>query len=96
MMSGGNFDNNSTTNAAIFASFYRNNSTNLGSTSGISTLKSVTARLLTSLSLLVYDNPTTTSATTYTLYIASESGQTVGFNNTGGLLATLIAMEIAA
>ena len=96
MMSGGNFDNNSASNAAIFASFYRNNSTNLGSTSGISMLKSVTARLLASGSLLVFDSPATTSATTYTLYIASESGQSVAFNNSGGLLATLIAMEIAA
>jgi hypothetical protein len=96
MMSGGNFDSNSTSNAAIFASFYRNNSTNLGSTYGIFQSKSVTARLLSSGSLLVFDSPTTTSATTYTLYIASESGQSVAFNNSGGLLATLIAMEIAA
>lgn len=94
MLAGGNFDSNSTSNAGVCATFYRN-STNLGGTEGIYILKSVTARLLISGSLLVYDSPSTTSATTYTLFIKSEAGQNVSFNNTGGLLSTLIAMEIA-
>jgi len=95
MMSGGNFDSNSTSNAGILATFYRN-STNIGSTNGLYLLRSVTARLLISGNLVAYDSPATTSATTYTLYIASEGGQTVNFNNSGGLLATLIAMEVVA
>jgi hypothetical protein len=94
MLAGGNFDSNSTSNAGICATFYRN-STNLGGVEGIYTLRSVTARLLAGGSLLIYDTPSTTSATTYTLYIKSEAGQNVSFNNSGGLLSTLIAMEIA-
>jgi hypothetical protein len=96
MLAGGNFDNNSTSNAGIYYTFYRNNTTNLGSTDGIGITKTVSARILCAGSLLVYDAPATTSATTYTLYIKAEAGQLVYFNNVGGLLATLIAMEIAA
>ena len=92
--SGGNFDNNSSSNQAMFATFYRN-STNIGSTSGIPQTKTVTARILSSGAFSVYDSPATTSSTTYTLYIAGE-GQTVAFNNSGGLLATITLMEIAA
>jgi hypothetical protein len=95
MMAGGNFDNNSASNSTVYATFYRN-STDLGSTNGISGTKTVTARILTSLPLIVYDSPSTTSSTTYTLYIKSEGGQSVSFNNIGGLLATLVAMEIKA
>jgi len=95
MLAGGNFDSNSTSNAGICATFYRN-STNLGGSEGIYFLKSVTARLIAGGSLLIYDTPSTTSATTYTLYIKSEAGQNVSFNNNGGLLSTMVAMEIAA
>jgi hypothetical protein len=94
MLAGGNFDSNSTSNAGICATFYRN-STNLGGVEGIYVLRSVTARLLAGGSLLIYDVPSTTSATTYTLYIKAEAGQNVSFNNNGLLLSTLIAMEIA-
>lgn len=95
IMAGGNFDNNSTSNNGVLITFYRN-STNIGSTNGIYLLRGATTRILTSGSLLAYDSPATTSSTTYTLYIASEGGQNVSFNNSGGLLATLIAMEVAA
>ena len=91
--SGGNFDNNSSSNQSMFATFYRN-STNIGSTNGINQTKTVTARILTSGAFSVYDSPATTSSTTYTLYIAGE-GQTVAFNNSTGLLATITLMEIA-
>ena len=94
MLSGGNFDNNSTSNQGVAATFYRN-STNIGGTEGIYLARSTTARLLIGGSLLAYDSPSTTSATTYTLYIKSEAGQSVNFNNSGNLLSTLIAMEIA-
>jgi hypothetical protein len=96
MMAGGNFDNNSTSNAGIYYTFYRNNTTLLGGADGIGITKTVTVRILAAGSMLIYDTPSTTSATTYTLYIKSEAGQNVSFNNVGGLLSTLIAMEIAA
>jgi hypothetical protein len=95
MLSGGNFDSNSTSNAGLYATFYRN-STNIGSTYGVYTARSVTARLLIGGSFFLYDSPATTSSTTYTLYIASDAGQNVSFNNAAGLLSTLIAMEVAA
>jgi hypothetical protein len=92
--SGGNFDNNSTSNQAIYATIYRN-STNLGGTQGIIQVKTVTARILSSGAFSVVDTPATTSSTTYTLYVCGD-GQTVLFNNSGGLLATITLMEIAA
>lgn len=92
--SGGNFDNNSTANQAIYVTFYRN-STNLGGSFGIAQVKTVTARILSSCAFCVLDSPTTTASTTYTLYIAGD-GQLVYFNNSTGLLATITLMEIAA
>lgn len=76
-------------------SIYRNNTTNLGNgNNGTGTIYGTSSRLQNPVTTGVYDSPSTTSSTTYTLYIRAGNGGTVTFN-ANAVLATIVLMEIA-
>ena len=72
---GGN--NNNTNGTGLVYTLYRG-STNMGhSTAGMGYLRGGDARVEAGMGFTLLDDPTTTSATTYTLYFRSDSGSTV-------------------
>lgn len=95
MVLGGEGDtggNNQIFNLSIF----RNNTTNLGNgNNGTGTIYGTSSRLQGIPSTGVYDDPSSTSSTTYTLYIRAGNGGTVTFN-ANAVKATIVLMEIAA
>jgi len=72
---------------------YRN-STSLSSAAGFGNGYSAGSRLITSFLINFLDTPTTTSATTYTLYGKTFDTSAVEFN-TQGITSTIVLQEIA-
>lgn len=75
------------------ATIYRN-ATNLGSTFGLKGLY-VNAAFILPVPFAYYDSPSTTSSTSYTLYMRTESATTF-YLEAGGRVSTITLMEIAA
>ena len=75
---------------SFYYTIYRD-STNIGATDGMQRLYSA---LYTPMALSVLDAPSTTSATTYQVYMKTNGG--TAYLNSGGLLGTITAMEIGA
>ena len=94
-VNGGASDTQATSQIAAFT-IYRN-STNLGNaTVGMNLTQSAGGRLFTPLSMQVLDSPATTSSTTYTLYICSLNGGSVGLNTgSNPVFLSITAQEIA-
>jgi len=93
---GGCFRASSSYNQA-FLTLYRNNTTNLGdTTSGMcrGDVGAAASQCDFPVSMSYYDSPATTSATTYTVYVHTDSSTTTfGLDSSP---TTLTAMEIAA
>lgn len=85
---------NNTTNTQCNINVYRNNATNLGGASGFTNIFSNSGRVIGSAAIHFIDSPSTTSATTYTVYINGSAATPVQFPQSG--TATIILMEIAA
>jgi hypothetical protein len=84
-----------TLNAGIsdYVSIFRG-STNLGdSRYGLGTLNGISSRILFPVSLMAYDSPATTSATTYTVEIASEGNHTFAWGF-GSAIQTIVLIEV--
>jgi hypothetical protein len=99
LIAGGMGDVGATTPSQMAFTIYRG-STNLapptgGNDKGITEIYGASSRVQIPLALSIKDSPNTTSATTYSLYYRSASGQTVSVNN-DNTRATITAMEIAA
>ena len=90
-LSGGNLD--ATTAGTQPALFIYKNGTNI-TTSGIASLYGPSSRVITNPSVIYLDSPATTSAITYTLWLANiNNASSVNFNNATNY-AVLIAQEI--
>jgi len=73
---------------------YRNNTTNLGNGStGIVNIYSSTSRVIGSVGMVYLDSPSTTSSTTYTVYMKTSSGNSINFPQQQGK-TTITLMEI--
>ena len=77
----------------VEATIYRG-ATNIGATNGIVAQYGAGIRLRSNLSMCILDEPNTTSATTYEVYIKGNS-LTIDFNSESSK-TTIIAMEIGA
>ena len=86
----------STAGNTLYATIYRNNATNLGdATYGLERLSTPGGSWqLTPHSMAVLDNPSSTSAVTYTVYYRSGNGSMVEFSNNDRGVVTITAMEI--
>jgi hypothetical protein len=93
---GGTLDNNAGTNSQCYLSIFRNNTTNLGNTNYgiVECYANSTTRVQQPASLGYADSPSTTSATTYTVYLRTN-GQNNCYYNTDGTVSTITLMEIA-
>ena len=92
---GGN--NNNTNGTGLIYTLYRG-STNMGhSTAGMGFLRGGDARVEAGMGFTLLDDPTTTSATTYTLYFRSDtgSGSAVETASQAGAKTGITLMEIA-
>jgi len=90
---GGN--NNNTDNTGLLYTLYRN-SINMGhSTAGFGFLKGVSTRIEAGIGFTLLDDPTTTSATTYSLYFRSDTGSAVETAAQAGAKTGITLMEIA-
>jgi hypothetical protein len=76
-----------------YYTIYRNNATNLGGGT-LSALNTIQNYYYVPVVISYLDSPSTTSATTYTMYISSESGST-NYANTARNLNTITLMEIS-
>jgi len=90
---------NTTTNKWVWATLYRNNTTNLGSGGGgavdaLANYYSSSGFQWTESSILHLDSPNTISSTTYTVYLKSESGGSAYGGNTQGY-SSILLMEVA-
>ena len=93
IVSGGDMDTQ-TNGRQCWATIYRN-STNIGNGStGISDWYNAGARQIGAISMISLDSPTTTSATTYSLYIRSDGSGAIVCNGQGGIQSVTV-MEIA-
>jgi hypothetical protein len=82
-------------NQVLNISIFRDNTTNLGNgVNGTGTIYGTSSRLQNPVTTGVYDSPSSTSSTTYTLYIRAGNGGTVTFN-ANAVTATIVLMEIA-
>jgi hypothetical protein len=84
-----------TANSQANGTIFRNSVTNLGGAAGFTNVFSNAGRLIGSLAMTFLDSPSTTTATTYTVYINGSAGATIIFPQ-GTNLATITLMEIAA
>jgi hypothetical protein len=77
---------------------YRNNTTNLGSGgfSGLGITGNNPGTYDTSVAFNYLDSPTTTSATTYTVYLRTNSSAAAYWGDVGAVPTTITLMEIAA
>lgn len=80
----------------MYSTIYRNNTTNLGdSVYGLERMSTPGGSwVLWPHSMAVLDSPSSTSATTYTVYYRSVNGATVDFSNSDRGVVTITAMEI--
>jgi hypothetical protein len=73
---------------------YRNNTTNLGNGStGIVNIYSSASRVIGSVGMVYLDSPSTTSSTTYTVYMKTSGGNSINFPQQQGK-TTITLMEI--
>jgi len=94
MVIGGGFDTQAS-GRQIAPTFYRNNTTELtGNSLGFGTLYGGNSQIQGSFNCGFVDSPSTTSATTYTLYLKSNNGGTVIWN-AATALTTILAIEIS-
>jgi hypothetical protein len=92
---GGTCDNVGSTGQQTLLTIYRN-STNLFGSNGTNLTFSTSARIMAPASAGILDSPATTSATTYTLYIASVNTAGTVSLIAANSVVTMILMEIAA
>jgi len=92
---GGTCDNVGSTGQQTLLTIYRN-STNLFGSNGTNLTFSTLARIMAPASAGILDSPATTSATTYTLYIASANTAGTVSLIASNSVVTMILMEIAA
>jgi len=91
IVSGGDIDTNGSTNEC-WATIYRN-STNIGNSgNGFNAWYNSSGRQISSISMIGFDSPATTSSTTYALYIKGNASVT--YNSQIGL-GSITLMEIA-
>ena len=90
-------NNNNTNNTGMPITIYRNGSVDLsGAGDGFTEVETRGARSHMPVLMQVLDEPNTTSATTYTVYVRSNSGSTVEFPySTNNETAVVILQEIA-
>ena len=78
---------------AAIATIYRN-STNLAPTDGFNMIQ-IAGYIFATLPLMILDSPSTTSSTSYSVYVRSSGGAANTFNNPGaGAFSTITLMEI--
>ena len=92
---GGTCDNVGSTGQQTLLTIYRN-STNLFGSNGTNLTFSTSTRVMAPASAGILDSPATTSATTYTLYIASANTAGTVSLIASQSVVTMILMEIAA
>ena len=97
MALGGTLDNNPGTNCQCYLSIFRNSATNLGQTNTgiVQAYTSGSTRLQVPCGLGYLDSPATTSATTYTVYLRTNGGNTM-YYNVDATISTIVLQEIAA
>lgn len=72
-------------------------STNLGGSNGMAGIESnFDGRMYVPVSLMFLDSPSTTSSTTYAVYMRADSGSTAYINPEGNVTASIIAVEVSA
>jgi hypothetical protein len=81
------------TNSQAVATIYRNNTTNLSNAAGFTNIFSSAGRVIGSAAMIYLDSPSTTSATTYTVYILGSNGSSIVFPQAG--VATITLVEIS-
>ena len=78
---------------AAIATIYRN-STNLAPTDGFNMIQ-IAGYIFATLPLMILDSPSTTSSTSYSVYVRSSGGAANTFNNpAAGAFSTITLMEI--
>jgi hypothetical protein len=82
----------------VYVTVYRNGTTNLGlgSIAALATTGNNPGTYDTSVTSMYLDSPSTTSATTYTVYIKSSGGTAAVFGDVGNCGQVMILQEVAA